>query len=318
MGFGNLLEGDFFAWYCTEGQWNKDISLSVRSVFSVLTQYESQPLFKGSDGVKDFFKDLYMNIIPDKVRHSLGEFYTPPWLADHVVSQALKVADKSNKSWSGVDPCCGSGTFLTVLLHKKMETLSGKTDAQILKAVLRDVKGIDLNPLAVLTSRINYFINISHLVDENDSFEIPVYLGDASYVPESIEIGNVKCINYQIQTLEGVIDITLPKSAIFDVNQFSNCMTFIETDIKNQDADSIFNSLLELCSTQDRTALIKKYLKELSGKLVELESKDWNGIWARIITNFLTTANLGTFDIIVGNPPWIDWKNLPAGYRERE
>ena len=38
---------------------------------------------------------------------------------------------------------------------------------------------------------------------------------------------------------------------------------------------------------------------------------------ARIITNYLTTANLGKFDIIVGNPPWVDWKSLPSGYRDK-
>ncbi len=58
-------------------------------------------------------------------------------------------------------------------------------------------------------------------------------------------------------------------------------------------------------------------MKELSIELVELERKHWNGIWARIITNYLATANLGKFDIIVGNPPWVDWKNLPSGYRDR-
>lgn len=44
---------------------------------------------------------------------------------------------------------------------------------------------------------------------------------------------------------------------------------------------------------------------------------NWNGIWARILANYLSTANLGRFDIIVGNPPWVDWKSLPSGYRER-
>ena len=41
-----------------------------------------------------------------------------------------------------------------------------------LKNVLSRVKGIDLNPLAVLTTRINYFINISPLIENDDVFEI--------------------------------------------------------------------------------------------------------------------------------------------------
>ena len=58
-------------------------------------------------------------------------------------------------------------------------------------------------------------------------------------------------------------------------------------------------------------------IAQLSKSLVELEEKEWNGIWARILSNYLTTANMGKFDIIVGNPPWVDWKSLPSGYRER-
>lgn len=317
MGFGNLLEGDFFAWYCTEGQWNQDISAAVKEVFVVLTEYESQPLFQGAEGVKDFFKDLYMHVIPAKVRHSLGEFYTPPWLADHVVSRALQETGKVDGDWSGVDPCCGSGTFLTVMLQQKIGSLSTLPKAQILARVLKEVKGIDLNPLAVLTARINYFINISSLIEPEDVFEIPVYLGDSSYVPEPEDVGGVQCVKYQIQTLEGVIDVILPRSAISDVSKFSNAMTLIETHIKNQDESKVLSTLFNLCDSKDKTPLVKSRLTILAAKLVELETKDWNGIWARIITNFLTTANLGKFDVIVGNPPWIDWKNLPAGYRER-
>ena len=67
IGFGNLLEGDFFAWYCTDKQWSDGIALSVKKVFGVLTQYEEHKMF-GSDHIKiqDLFKDLFMQIIPDK------------------------------------------------------------------------------------------------------------------------------------------------------------------------------------------------------------------------------------------------------------
>ena len=72
MGFGNLLEGDFFAWYCTDQQWNSKIASCVKKVFSILTQYEDHKIFfSGHIKLQDLFKDLYMHVIPDKVRHSL-------------------------------------------------------------------------------------------------------------------------------------------------------------------------------------------------------------------------------------------------------
>ena len=316
MGLGNLLEGDFFAWYCTDKQWSDDIAVSVKNVFKVLTQYEDHKMF-GTEHIKiqDLFKDLFMQIIPDKVRHSLGEFYTPPWLADNLVTRSIELAN--TKGWKGLDPCCGSGTFITVMMRQVLKEVEGKSRKIKLHEVLNRVKGIDLNPLAVLTARINYFINISHLISDEDEFEIPIYLGDASYVPQRVKLGKVECLQYQISTLKGVISITLPVSATRNPHTFSKTMTLIETHIKNQDPDSIAYAILELIKKSDITNEVKEAINDLAKQLVDLEKNDWNGIWARIITNFLTTANIGQFQVLAGNPPWIDWKNLPANYRER-
>jgi len=198
-----------------------------------------------------------------------------------------------------------------------LEETKNLSDKERLTEVLRRVKAIDLNPLAVLTARINYFINVSPLISNNDSFEIPVYLGDSSYVPSSTQVDNVPCLTYKIKTIKGYIDIDLPFSAVARPRVFSQTMTSIEDDIHNLDTQSIVEKLLSIISENDKTKEIKNRIFSLAKQFVELEKNDWNGIWARIITNFLTTANLGKFDIIVGNPPWIDWKNLPTGYRER-
>ena len=61
------------------------------------------------------FKDLYIGIIPQIVRHSLGEYFTPSWLADSVVTNSLKMV---GNEWRGLDPCCGSGIFLIQLIKK--------------------------------------------------------------------------------------------------------------------------------------------------------------------------------------------------------
>ncbi len=79
----------------------------------------------------------------------------------------------------------------------------------------------------------------------------------------------------------------------------------------------LHKKILVLIPDIDKTEQIITKINYLAEQFVDLEKNDWNGIWARIVTNFLTTANLGKFDLIVGNPPWIDWKNLPAGYRDR-
>ena len=94
-------------------------------------------------------------------------------------------------------------------------------------------------------------------------------------------------------------------------------MTEIEMFIRNLDEQSIYERLSFLVSDKELTKRIQEQLHKLANTLVELERRHWNGIWARIITNYLTTANLGKFDVIIGNPPWVEWKSLPSGYRDR-
>jgi hypothetical protein len=314
-GFGNLLEGDFFAWYCTNEQWNDSIGDAVKQVFAILSEYENHHMFDGGR-VQDLFKDLYMAVIPDKVRHSMGEFYTPPWLAEHTVLEALDKVD-CKTSWSALDPCCGSGTFITILIRLVLDEVKALPHSEQLMQVLTRVKGIDLNPLAALTTRINYFVNLSHLIGENDEFDVPVYLGDASYSPTPESIGTVKCLSYQISTEKGPLKILIPVSAVSDVARFSKTMSKLEVHIESENENGVSDELLKIIAADDLTPAVRTEIMALSKSLVDLQRNKWNGIWARIICNFLTTANLGKFDIIAGNPPWIDWKNLPKGYRER-
>jgi hypothetical protein len=198
-----------------------------------------------------------------------------------------------------------------------LQQLNNECDESKLRHVLDRVKGMDLNPVAVLTARVNYFINVSHLIRDNEELEIPVYLGDSSYVPRKVIFDGIRCLEYSISTLKKAIEIIVPESMVSDSLAFSKSMTTMELHIKNLDSESAYNILISLVDKDDLTDKIIERLQLLSVELVELERNNWDGIWARIITNFLTTANIGRFDVIVGNPPWVDWKSLPSGYRDR-
>jgi len=314
-GINNLFEGDFFSWYCSKEQWTIKIAEKITDVFSILSMYAEKAVLNKVERSQDFFKSLYEAMMPATVRHSLGEYYTKKWLAKNTVDEAIELSNVKN--WRGLDPCCGSGTFITVMIDKVLQQLKNQEKSIVLDSVLKRVKGIDLNPIAVLTARVNYFINISHLLNDSQEIEIPIYLGDSSYVPQKIKYDNVNCLEYSISTLQKPINIIVPESMIRNLTKFSKIMAKIESHIKNLDVNSAFEILLTLVNNLDKTEGIKNKLHELAKELVELERKNWDGIWARIITNFLTTANLGKFDVIVGNPPWVDWKNLPSGYREK-
>ena len=313
-GITNLLEGDFFSWYCNSSQWDDKIANSLNKLYIILSKFNDSSAINSISNCQDFFKELYLTMVPAAVRHSLGEYYTKKWLAKEVISEALPLLP--NK-WRALDPCCGSGTFVTVLIELVMSSLKGKPKSEILNNVLNRIKGIDLNPIAVLTARVNYFINISHLIEDGQEIEIPIYLGDASYVPKRVDVDNVTCLQYVITTLQEPIQISVPLSMVADSNRFSRVMSQIETSIKALDIASIYEAFVSLCDEGDKKEKILENLNSLATQLVELEKRQWNGVWARIITNFLSTANLGKFDFIVGNPPWVDWKSLPSGYRDK-
>ncbi len=261
----------------------------------------------------DLFKELYDAAIPQPVRASFGEFYTPYWLASHVLNSV-----PTTGHWRVLDPCCGSGTFLITAIEKIKAQHKGLPKNELLYKILNRVVGIDLNPLAALTARVNYFLHIADLLPENiQDLVIPVFLGDASYVPTNIEVDGVKCLEYHLKTLRNPIHVVMPLVLVKNAAEFVKLMHCYEAAIKSKKSKRAASVLIDALPLNAKTSSTVKCIQDLSRQLINLEKKGWNGVWARIVTNFLTTAAIGRFDLIIGNPPWVDWKNLPEGYREK-
>lgn len=53
----------------------------------------------------------------------------------------------------------------------------------------------------------------------------------------------------------------------------------------------------------------------LFAQLVDLDAREINGIWARILKNAFAPLFVGQFDFVAGNPPWVNWESLPDDYR---
>lgn len=51
-------------------------------------------------------------------------------------------------------------------------------------------------------------------------------------------------------------------------------------------------------------------------KLAELEEEGKNRIWTRILKNSFAPLLQDKFDFVAGNPPWVNWENLPENYRD--
>ncbi len=321
-GIHNLLEGDYFSWYAASNQWNSEIATEISRMVSRLNVYQTHGVFSSEERTQDFFKILYHKVMPKEVRHSLGEYYTPTWLANRTVERALNLLKQERGGvlwkWRALDPTCGSGTFISCLIDKVIKENPSLSGEDMLREITTRVVGIDMNPLAALTARVNYFLNIARFISFSSSIDIPVYTGDSAYVPTPVEEQGEQFLEYSLDTEKGPLSLRFPVAAMSDLGNFSETMNEIEYDIKLKSLEGVTNRLRRLLPADKRdNEAINEALEKTAATFIEFEKNDWNGIWARVAANYLTTSEIGSFDIIVGNPPWVDWKNLPSQYRNR-
>ncbi len=149
----------------------------------VLTHVESFAKVLDYPEPNDLLKPLFEDIIPRKLRHLLGEYYTPRYLAESIL-EALPTSDIDEEII--LDPACGSGVFLMACIRQKKRSLElrGIQPTGSLDMITSSVIGIDINPIAVISARFNYIIAVKDLIlEENrNTINIPVYFADSVQV----------------------------------------------------------------------------------------------------------------------------------------
>ncbi len=205
LGIDNLNESDLFSWYLMA--WDPNIERGLNNLFRKLREFDLKTIIGELRKSRDSFKTLYQAIVPQEIRHDLGEYYTPSWL----VELTVKVTGYCGKAKDRVlDPGCGTGPFLLEAIRMYRELNHMKPRDEQLKDILDNIVGIDVNPVAVLTARINYFLAISDLLPLPDSglkVAIPVHLADSMITPLSIGefdfiIGNPPWIKWEFLSAE--------------------------------------------------------------------------------------------------------------------
>lgn len=317
IGIINLTDNDFFAWYIKES-FTSELRDIVQNLIFKICSYENIYIAKNSV-MLDMFKELYLNFIPKVVRHSFGEYYTPYWLAQKTLLTAVN-NDENLKNKSFIDPNCGSGTFLSVFFNYKHKDLTDKID---FKDYVKDIVGVDINPIAVLMARANVLISglKKCSFNLNEKYEIPVYLADSLYMPNLIKIDDVDCFEYELYTtgLQKVFSINslkviMPKELVLKPN-FMDIISEVEKNIiklDNKNALKVFENAYEPIRKSKKLKII---IKENIKNLIKFEEKKLNSIWLKIFSNYFKVASYDKFDYIVGNPAWVQWSVLPEIYR---
>ena len=323
LGLKNLLEGDFFSWYLDA--WDEEIEEALRLTLGRLAEYNPATVQDDPHSARDLLKKLYHYLLPREIRHDLGEFYTPDWLAERLLNQLNEPLFKMPKPGKRVpspkkrllDPACGSGTFLVLAIRalKANCEQAGMAEADTLEVVLSNVMGIDLNPLAVLAARVNYLLAIADLLPyRRGEVEIPVYLADSILTPTQGE-GLWEQNQRVLETAVGKLPVPDVINTRPEMDRLTAILEEYVTGGFSPDAflQRCRDELPDVAAHPDSEPV----LAELYERLAELHAKGLDGIWARVLKNAFMPLFLEPFDYVVGNPPWINWESLPQGYREQ-
>jgi hypothetical protein len=320
LGIRNFLEGDFFRWYLEA--WNDDVADAIRLLVTRLKDYDPGTLEVNPEAARDLLKRLYHYLMPGELRHDLGEYYTPDWLANRLLNQLGYNGDPGKRL---LDPSCGSGTFLILAIKRLKDRCLGKegmNEQQTLSRILGNVAGIDLNPLAVIAARTNYLLAIRELMEHRtEDIDIPVYLADSIVSPE---VGKTlfNKDRYTIKTTVGPLDIPSALKSRKQIDDLTNLLgECVETDVKPEAFLTRAKKQLGIADARwegkdGQGEGAADILGKLHRRLVELHDDGLNGIWAAIVKNYFMPLFMGEFDLVAGNPPWVLWDNLPREYRE--
>jgi hypothetical protein len=327
----NFLEGDFFRWHLDV--WDPAVSQSLRHMAIALQQFEPATVTIDPDATRDLLKKLYQYLLPRRVRHDLGEYYTPDWLAERLIRQ---VGYDGNPDQRVLDPACGSGTFLSLCIRKAFEYADRRlvSPGHLVKSLLTNIVGFDLNPLAVIAARTNFLLSLGTLIRHAPRIEIPVYLCDSILTPtEFAHEGQIEFVASALH--EGDVRLEMPPNRrIWHVETSQGRFTFPAAVIEREKIETVCALIEEsVLVGRTRAQFVEKLRAALEGadstvaqligdvfeRVARLAADGENGIWARFLKNQFAPVFIGRnrFDFVIGNPPWVNWQSLSDSYRDK-
>lgn len=316
LGIRNFLEGDFFSWYVPHI--DAPLEAALREVIRKFSDYEPATPKLNPERCKDLLKVFYTGVVDEQIRHDLGEYYTPDWLAELVLN---RVGYEGEIDAKVLDTTCGSGTFLVVAIQRLCRQLrqQGAPSAEIVQRVITQITGFDLNPLAVVSARANVILLLlDYLGEYGGDVEIPVYLCDAINVPVQREIDGCPCLVYTLDTELGEKQVALPE-VLVRAGVIPKVLRVAESYVTNHGDSEGFLSAVRADTTLtqylDRDG--EDRLRAFYYTISQLEEREWDRIWCGIVKNHFASQAVGQVEFIVGNPPWVRWSRLPRRYRER-
>lgn len=306
VGIHGVAEADFFDWV---------LSAPGGEAF-VATLARRLARFDWSAVEHDVLKHLYESVIDERQRHQLGEYYTPDWLADLMVSEL--VADPLHDRV--LDPACGSGTFLFHAVRRYLAAAdsAGVENSEALAGVTGTVFGVDVHPVAVILARVTYLLAIgpARLRGEREELAIPVFLGDSlQWQIEGTALRDDQLVIYTDDE-RGLFtdDLTFPASVLGDPGRFDRLVREMTDLACRRERGGARPSVRALLSRQGLPAGDVQVLETTFSLLCDLHDHQRNHIWGYYARNLARPLWLhreeAQVDVLVGNPPWLAYRYM--------
>ncbi|RZD67801.1 restriction endonuclease [Streptomyces albidoflavus] len=306
---GGVVESDFFDWVAEVPGGDRFVKTLARN----LTRFE------WGEVEHDVMKILYESVISKETRHSLGEYYTPDWLAAEVVKETVT----DPLSQRVLDPACGSGTFLfhCVRAHLTAAEAAGVPGPEALENVTRHVVGVDVHPVAVTFARVTYLLAIGMdrlQAEDRPPLSIPVYLGD------SVQWGQERTLltsdGLTVPTDDGAQlfadELKFPDRLLEDASRFDRLVSELSKKATQRAAGTPVPSL---AATFRRFAVHpndQAMVAQTFATMCKLNDEGRNHIWGYYVRNLARPIWLAQpknrVDVLVGNPPWLAYRFMPA------
>lgn len=304
----NLVEDDFFRWYTIPSDTDADrlwIALSRHLAGYDLTAVG-----------EDILKPLYEQLVDPEMRHDLGEYYTPDWLATIMTDHLLGRWD-----WEGepgvpavLDPTCGSGTFIRCILEMARVRCTATPPSDLLDLVLSKVIGIDVHPLAVIVARATYLLAIRDLIDHaSRPITIPVFVANSLRIKRLTATASLFGDRLPLE-IDGT-QYMVPPEFIHESRVFDEAMEDVMAVAKGYGGSTgsladVHKSVAarighRLDSFEDYEELIE-VLGSMAKHIAQLIRDRKDSVHGFMLKNLNRPAMLReSFDFVIGNPPWL-------------
>jgi SAM-dependent methyltransferase len=311
---GGVVEADFFDWLLAAPGGPRFVSSHARRLSR----------FDWSDVEHDVLKVLYESVIEAEQRHSLGEYYTPDWLADQLVRTT--VPDPLGKRV--LDPACGSGTFIfhAVRAYLAAAEEAGLESHDAVAEATRHIYGMDIHPVAVTLARVTYLLAMGtrRLQDRRRGpIMVPVFLGDSLQWEQQKGLFGVSGLVIPTDPGHNLFadELRFPDNVIADAPRFDQLVNRLIEMATERKPGSPVPNLKAVFNTfavhpDDRPELIQTF-----GTMCRLHDDGRNHIWGYYVRNLVRPLWLGReenrVDALVGNPPWLSYRFMPKAMKQR-